>query len=212
MQKKIIKYFLLILLILFVAYHSLYFKKLDEVKLASASKGFDAGRYAREFYNNKLLPHLDSAIELNKLISLLKAEPDKAFKNDSHALDIGNIRYFLVRGEGTITSISEDATGIVLKNDPAQTAAKIITEFVYGNAIRDASGLIRLNEFGNTADVNSVSEEINKIVRREVLPSFKAAAKQGDVVQFSGAIELNQAHVKLDSIEVVPIRLSILKQ
>lgn len=210
MQKKMIQYSLSIMLLLFVGYNSIYFRKLDEVKVASASKGFNVSMYARNFYNNKLLPHLGNAIELSQLTSLLKTQPGKAFKDYSHALDIGNIRYFLVQGEGTVTSIGEDATSVALKNDSGTANVKIATEFVYGNAIRDASGLMNLNEFTNTSDFNLVSEEINKIIRKEILPPFKAKVKQGSVVRFSGAIELNQAHVKLDSIEVIPIQLAIL--
>lgn len=209
MQKKVIKYILFVLWLGIVAYNSVYFKKLDDVKLASASKGFEAGTYAHNFYNNKLLPYLNNAIQLNQLISLLKTQPDKTFKDYSHTLDIGNIRYFLVQGEGAVTSITEDAMTVTLKNDSAKTIVKIATEFIYGNAVRDASGLIKLNDFNSTSDINNVSEGLNKIIRQEVVPPFKAKAKEGDVVKFWGAIELNQAHVNLDLIEVMPIQLNI---
>ena len=210
MQKKVIKYTISGLLLLFLAYKSVYFKKLDEVKIASA-KSFDATSYAQNFYRNRLLPRTDSAIEISSLLSLLKTVPDSTFKHYAHALDIGNIRYFLVRGEGTIASLDEDAVSLSLDKDSAKSKIKIATEFVYGNAIRDASGLINLNDFSNTADFNSVSEETNKIVRKEVVPAFKAKVQQGSRVKFSGAIELNQAHLNLDSIEVIPIQLTVLK-
>jgi predicted lipoprotein len=210
MRKKIIKYALSILVIVFIAYHSVYFEKLDKVKLASSSKGFKASTHAQDFYNNKLLPHLGSAIKLGELISLLKTEPRNAFGKYSHALGLGNVRYFLVQGEGVISSVGEDAVALSLKNNQENTNITVTTEFVYGNAIRDASGLINLNDFSNTADLNSLSEEINKIVRRDVVSPFKSKAKPGSVVKFTGAIELNQAHLNIDDIEVLPIQLTIL--
>jgi predicted lipoprotein len=209
--KKIIKYIVVALLVIFLGYNSIYFKKLDEVKLAASSKGFNAGAYTRNFYTSKLIPHLGNAVDLGKLITQVKTEPEKAFKEYSHALDIGNIRYFLVQSEGTITAIDEDAVSLTLNNDSAKILVRIETEYVYGNAIRDASGLINLTEFTNTADFNSVSEEINKIIRTEVVPNFRKTAKKGDVVKFSGAMELNQAHVKLDSLEIIPIQIAVLK-
>jgi predicted lipoprotein len=124
-------------------------------------------------------------------------------------LGIGNIRYFLVKGEGMIKAIDENTTTISYTSDTTQKQLDIATEFVYGNAIRDASGLININEFNSTMDFNNVSAEINKIVRTEVLPSFKTKAKVGDKVRFSGAMELNQAHLNLDRIEVIPISLEI---
>jgi len=210
MRRKIIKYVLSILLIVFIAYHSVYFEKLDTVKRASSSKGFEANLHANDFYNNKLLPHLGNAVELGALISLLKTEPGKAFKEYSHALGLGNIRYFLVQGEGIISSVGVDAVSVSLSNNATTTAITITTEFVYGNAIRDASGLINLNDFRNTADLNSLSEEINEIVRKDVVSPFKQKAERGRVVKFTGAIELNQAHLDMDAIEILPIQLAIL--
>lgn len=210
MQKKTIQSLLSIVLLLVVAYNSVYFKKLDEVKAASTSKQFDAVAYASNFYHKKLLPNLDKSVDINQLLQLVKSDPLKAFKDHSHALGIGNIRYFLVNGQGVISAINENATTVTLKGEDAKQV-KIATEFVYGNAIRDASGLIDINEFNSTMDFNNVSNEVNKIVRSQVIPAFKSSAKVGDNISFAGAIELNQAHVKTDSIEVVPIRLSIVK-
>jgi predicted lipoprotein len=211
MRKKVIKYVLSILLIAFVGYKSMYFRKLDEVKAASSSKAFNASTFARNFYDNKLLQRVDSAVDLSTLVSLLRTDPEQAFKLYSRALAIGNIRYFLVRGEGTITSIGDDATAIELNSQTIKANVNIATEFVYGNAIRDASGLLNLNDFSNTADFNTISENINNIVRKEVLPQFVAKARPGIGVKFAGAIELNEKYVDLDSIEVVPIRLSLLE-
>jgi predicted lipoprotein len=211
MRNKVIKYLLLFLLIAFLGYKSVYFRALDEVNAASSSKVFNASTFARNFYDNKLLQRADSAVDLSNLISMLRSEPEHAFKQYSRALAIGNIRYFLVRGEGTITSIGEYVMMVELNGQATKTNISIATEFVYGNAIRDASGLLNLNDFSNTADFNSISENINNIVRKEVLPPFVEAAKEGTVVKFAGAIELNQKYVDVDSIEVVPIRLSVLE-
>ncbi|MCU7550598.1 DUF2291 domain-containing protein [Chitinophagaceae bacterium LB-8] len=209
MQKKVIKYALSIVALIVVAYNSIYFKSLDEVKAASAVKQFDAASYAHHFFNKKLMPGIDKAVEIDALLKLVQSDPSKAFLSYSHALGIGNIRYFLVKGEGTIKAIGENTTTISYISDTTQKQLEIATEFVYGNAIRDASGLININEFNSTMDFNNVSAEINKIVRSEVLPSFKANGKVGDRIKFSGAIELNQAHLNLDHIEVVPITLKL---
>jgi predicted lipoprotein len=209
MRKKLIRYSLTVAAIVFVAYNSVYFKSLDEVKAASAIKQFDAKSYARNFFDKKLLPGIDKAIEIDTLLKLVKSDPGNAFQTYSNALGIGNIRYFLVKGEGIITAIGENTTTISYTSDTTQKL-DIATEFVYGNAIRDASGLININEFNSTMDFNNVSAEINKIVRAEVLPPFKLKSKVGDKIKFSGAIELNQAHVNLDHIEVAPISLNLM--
>ena len=207
MMSKVLKYSTWIVIILFLGYHSVYFKKLKG-KSASAGK-FNAKQYAQTFWKEKLTPELSKAIELNNLISLLKTNPNEIFDKHSHALGIGNIRFFLVRGEGEITSVNENDITVLVKLDTAQMPAKLITEYVFGNAVRDASGLLDINEFTNMNDFNTISEELNNIVRTKVLPPVKANAKKGMKIQWVGAIELNREHLNLDDIEVIPIEIKI---
>lgn len=209
MLKKTVKYVVGLVALILIAYNSVYFKKLDEVKASSAKK-FDAKSYARKYFDDKLIPALNNAVEIEQLLTMLKSDKENTFNKYSHALGIGNIKFFLIKGEGEITAINENDVTIVSKADSTQHVFTIATEFVYGNAIRDASGLIDLNEFSNTMDFNNVSEEINKIVRNEVLPSFKKTVKKGDIVQFFGAIELNKEHLSVENIETIPISLKII--
>ncbi|GAB4018575.1 DUF2291 domain-containing protein [Spirosoma koreense] len=202
---KNLKYALLLVLIAVVAYNSVYFKKLDEVNAsAGASTGtkFDAAAYAQTFWKTKLLPDSAKATELTTLLPLLKSDKEKAFDTYSHALGIGNIRYFLVKGEGRITAVGDNDITVLL---PSGDVVKLATEYIFGNAARDASGLIRITEFDNTMDLNNVSAELNTIIRQKVAPILKATAKPGGSVRFIGAIELNQAHLHLENLEVIPI-------
>lgn len=205
-RSKGIQYTIAVVALLVIAYNSVYFKKLDEVK-GAAAKSFDAKSYARSYFTNKLTPALSSAIDISQLLVLLQHDKDKTFDQYSHALGIGNIRFFLVKGEGIITAINENDITVSIGKDTAGTNLTIATEFVFGNAIRDASGQIDINEFNNTMDFNNVSAELNAIVRNEVLPPFKQRIKKGDYIQFAGAIELNRRHLSTRNIEVVPVYL-----
>jgi predicted lipoprotein len=210
MPKKLIKYAFIIIAVVAVGYNSVYFKNLDEVKASGAAK-FDAAAYAQTYLNSKLPPLMDKAIEVNHLVSLLKADKDKTFDTYSHAMDIGNIRFVIVQGEGAVSDIDENDVTIIAKADNATQAVKIATEFVYGNAVRDASGLVSTNDFTKTTDLNNISAEINKIIRTQVLPPFKAQVKKGDVVRFVGVLELNRAHLNIGDMEAIPVSLKIIK-
>lgn len=211
MLKKVIKYLVAIILAVIIIDNSFYIKKLSDVKAASVAGKFDAEKYSATFWKQKLIPDLGKAIDINRLTNLLKSNPGNTFDTYSHALGIGNLKYFLVKGEGKITSVDDNDVSALIKTTTGQNAIKIATEFVYGNAVRDASGLINMNDFDNTMDFNNISAGINKIIRTKVLPAFKADAKTGEVVQFVGAIELNQKHLDLNDIEVTPIDLKIIK-
>jgi len=210
MQKKVIKYTLALILLLVVGYNSVYIKKLSEVKAASTAGKFNAAAYAQTFWQEKLTPGLAKATNLPELLTLLKTDKENAFKTYSHALGIGNLRYFLIKGEGKITAIHENDISVALLPDSVGKELKIATEFVYGNAVRDALGILSINDFSNTMDMNNVSAEINKKIRTEIIPPFRAQAKKGALVQFTGAIELNQAHLRLDEIEVIPVSLNLM--
>jgi predicted lipoprotein len=209
MLKTILKYIVTIVVVLFVAYNSVYFKKLDEMNVG-APKQFDAVKYAHNYVNNKLLPTLDKSPDVGQLFAALSVDPGKAFKNYAHAIGIGNVKFFMVKGQGTITSIDENDV-FVKPATPGSPAIKIATEYVFGNALRDASGIISINEFTSTTDLNNVSAEINKMVRNDILPPFKGSAKVGDKVQFAGALELNQEHLNLNDPEIIPIAVKVIK-
>ena len=205
---KAIKYIISVVVIIVIAYNSVYFKKLDEVKAAEISKEFNAESYAQNFWDKKLMPNLDKAVDLGKLTIMLSTDTVKTFDTYSHALGIGNLRYFLVKGKGTITAANEDDISVLL--DSNKQTISIATEYIFGNAVRDATGLIDINEFSSTMDFNNVSAELNKIIRAKVLPPFKSTMKKGNTIEFFGAIELNKEHLDLSKIEVVPIKISVM--
>lgn len=205
---KTIKYWALITVVLVILYNSVYFQKLSDVRAMEASKVFDPKGYAIEFWNAKLPGRLTKAVSLDELTALLGNNPDSAFNLYSNALGIGSIRYFLVSGSGVVSSINEDEVRITMKNQEGRTIT-IATEFIFGNAIRDASGLVDINEFNNSMDFNNVSAEINTIIRTSVLPPFKQTVISGSNVEFTGAIELNKDHLNLSAIEIIPIKLNV---
>ena len=211
MKAKAIRYIIFIVVIVIVAFNSVYFKKLDEVKASQSAKDFNPVAYAQTFWTNKLMPGLARAIDITRLTNMLSTNPATTFDTYSHALGIGNLRYFLVKGKGIITSVNEDDISVLLQSDTTKQTITIAIEYIFGNAIRDATGLININEFNNTMDFNNVSAELNKIIREKVLPSFKQQAKKGNTIEFTGAIELNKEHLDLSEIEIVPIEIKILQ-
>ncbi|MBB5437778.1 putative lipoprotein [Pedobacter sp. AK017] len=208
-MKKFLKYFAALVIVLFVGYHSVYFKKLNEVQANTPSGKINTTAYTRTFWDKKLLPSLNKAMPLEQLISLLHTDPENTFKKYSNALGIGELKYFMVKAEGSVKQVGDNDLTVTLATD--NKTVKIETEYVYGNAVRDASGLINRNEFDNTSDFNEISAGINKIIREEVLPDFKRTVKTGDHITFTGAIEMNKKFLNLSDIEITPVQLKILK-
>lgn len=205
-MRKWIKYTLLVAIIAFVGYNSIYFKKLSDVKSAAKAASFDAAAYARNFLDKTLPANKDKAIDLPYLSQLLTSDPHKAFSL-SHAQNNGNNRFFMVKGEGQITRI--DSENVYLNVAGVSPKVLLAIEYIIGTAARDGSGLISVDEFNTTMEMNTVSEEINKLIKTKVLPPFKSAAKTGATVSFTGCIELQQDKAVPDSLEVIPLILTL---
>jgi predicted lipoprotein len=193
-----------------VGYKSVYFKKLSEVKKTTDEK-FDAAALTKKLWEEKLPAKSDSAIELTNLIRAIEADPADAFAKHSNAMGIGNYRYSLVKATGVVAVINEDEIIVQVNHADSLMIVTLATEYIYGNAIRDASALVDIKDFTNTTDLNSISEELNKTVRGTVLPAFKKQVKQGDRIEVTAAVEINKEHIKLNNLELIPVRIKILQ-
>ena len=208
-MKKLFSYILVLLLIAFVGYQSVYFKKLSTLDLGQAGK-FDAIAHAQKLWSGQLTNKLDSAIAFPDLAAALQQNPEAAFEQHAHAMAIGNYRYSLVRVNGRISQSGADEMIIDVPHADSLLQFRLATEYVYGNAIRDASGLLDIRDFSSTADLNTISEEMNRMVRTTVLPPFKQQVKQGDSIEVTGAVEFNKAHVRISDLELIPVRIKII--
>lgn len=202
-MKKGMKYLAGIIVAGLVLYNSVYVQRLDERLAENQELDFDAQLYVESIWSSDLQTAYDSALDLIDLLDQLSQEPDRMFEEEAQALGIGNVGFFKVKGEGTIIKINENDIWIQL----GDRTLEIETEFIFGNAIRDASGLVQLNDYDKTSDFNSISEAINEKIRKEIIPTVRERASVGDKLTFKGALELNKAHLNLSQPEIIPISL-----
>lgn len=206
-MNKAFKYGLWLVVLVLLAFKSVYFKKLSDVKKADAGM-FKPDVYAQNFWKTKLPAAEAKAVDIDQLLATLKNNPHSAFQTYGHAIAIGSTRFFMVKGHGKVTDVTPDE---VMLNTVSSAPVQLATTYVFGNAVRDASGMVQITEFSNTIDLSNVSGEIDKIIRKQVLPPFKQAVKKGDKVDFIGAIALNEAHLSLSDLEIIPVNLKLQK-
>lgn len=115
---------------------------------------------------------IDSAVQFTALLDAIVKDGEAAINKYTNALAIGNYRYALVKLEGTVTEVKEDEVLLSVKHNDSLLTVNLATEFVYGNAVRDALALVQVKDFPNTNNLSSISDELNKIIRSSVLPSL----------------------------------------
>jgi len=210
MNKKWVKYLVLIVVAGLLTYNSVYFKKLD-TKKAPVQTNMEPAQFAKSFWKDKFTSYLDSAVDINSFSKMLKDDPNAAFTKYAKTQGIGNTSCFLLKGEGQIMEVKDDHVMVKVNSGATETKVKLNTGLYFGNAVRDVTGLIKMGDFGNTIDYNSVSSELNKIVQAEVISPFKAKAKKGDTISFTGCAEINKDEVNTDNIELLPVKISLNK-
>lgn len=200
--KTMIKKGIILILGLILAYNSVYFKKLSDVKNQKSST-FDFNTYADSLYYKGILTQSKS-IALNALVSQIKSNQENTFKTYGNRLGIGNSAFFMVETKGKIVSIEDSKVKI---NTAENGIISIDTKYIFGNAIRDASGLVKLTDFKTNADFNKVSEAINTIIREKALPPTVQKLKVGDDISVTGALKLS----KKENLElkILPVKIDI---
>lgn len=202
-MKKRYAYILGLLIVLTLGYNSVYFKKLSVVK-AATKENFDFKAYADSIYYKGILK--SKKITLSDLTSLMQSNPETTFEKYGNRLGIGNSAYFMIQSTGKIIAIKD---GLYTIADEKNGIVYMDTKYIFGNAIRDASGLVKLTDFKTNAQFNKVSESLNDIIRNDVIPKEISKVKLGDSISFSGAIKLNKKQNLREKITVIPSQIKL---
>ncbi len=186
-MKKMYKYIFLCFLIAFLGYNSVFFKKLSEIK-KQQSAAFNFNSFADSLYYKGILKR-PNTIDLQELLAQIETNSDSAFKIHGNRLGIGNTAFFMVKGTGKVISIVD---GEIMVKTAQNSIVSINTKYIFGNAIRDASGLVKLTDFKTNAEFNKVSEALNTVIREKALPPISKNIQVGNEISFVGALKLSK--------------------
>ncbi len=179
------------------------------LKLAEASKAqaaFDPAEFAASFWKERLEPALGQASEAGAVLDALSKDPKSAATNYGRTLGMSDAVYYLVRGTGAVVAVEEKGVALSLKGPGHAPDLVLKTGLVFGNAVRDVTGLLRPGEFPNSQDFNAISTELNRIVEARVIPVLKTNAAVGRRLRFVAAGE-TEAETEIDRpLKVVPLK------
>lgn len=201
-MSKVLKYTIGILATLLVIYLSLDIQNLEKHRAETRPATFNAADYAEKFWNDSLPASIANDPRIEDLLKLLNENPANAFEKFGQKLGISKSFYFMAKGKGTIEKVEDEFLVIALDN---QMKVNVATDFIFGNAVRDGSGKVNINDFLNMTDFNAVSVAINKLVKEKVVSRLKKTAAVGQILEFAGAMEINQDNIDLSSLRIIPV-------
>ncbi len=201
-MRKTIQYILGILIIIILVYLSLDIRRLDEVKVAAGDIVDNADEYAIRFWETELPSCISNALEINRFMNMIRTDPQQAFDDYGQQLGISHTWYFMLKGAGDIVSVEEE---YLIVNTDASYSVRIATDFIFGNAVRDGSGMVNIDNFLNMTDFNNVSLAINKLVKDSVVTELKKTARPGMTIEFAGATEISEENISSDAVRIIPV-------
>ncbi|MGG9960848.1 DUF2291 family protein [Ferruginibacter sp. SUN106] len=206
MNKKLVKYIVLIVVAGLLVYNSVYFKKLDAPTSGVENNNTDPAAFARSFWNGAFSKAIDSAttIEVFEKEFFEKGAAITISKY-SHSQGVSNIADVLLKFSGRVKEITEDKIVLTVANSRTNSYVFNMGNY-FGNGVRDATGLIKMGDFINTMDYNMVSTELNKIVKKDVVLAVKNKIKAGDDLIVVGCVEIKEG--KLED-EILPVKITI---
>ena len=205
---KSTKYILAIAVIGLLAYNSVYFKPLHEVKASADEKKFNVIAFSKDLMDHKMASV--PAINIDDFFNRLKNDFDQLMEEQGRQLGVSDQRYFMVEGKGLIITVEEENMLIQVGEEEEQEL-RIATDFIFGNTLRDASGLVSISDYANTMDFNNISVEMNKLVKQNVILPILDQIKLGSEVIFKGATQINIKEPSLKDLRVIPVQLKIVE-
>ena len=176
------------------------------VEAVATPGAIDVPRFAQNFWSQKLVAPAVRPVDAHLLVAALKDNPVTAMKKYGHRAGIGGKAYFLVAGEGRVTSVDE--RGVWFDVTAANAIPLLlITGPVFGNALRDVTGLLPIADF-SPFDFNALGAELNRLAETRAQPELLNGVSEGSTLAFIAAGEFDDATTEQPILKLVPIRVT----
>jgi len=185
-----------------------HIRSLKAVRAVADDQQFNAAHFASRFWKEHLLPATEQASDAAAVLERITADPPSVREHFGRTVGVSSSYYLFLRGQGRVVNADENSIGLRLTPDGHEAQIVIELGFVFGNAVRDATGLISASNYPNAQDYNDISAALNAIVETNVLPQLPLLAKVGNRIEFAGCVEVEDEEVNLQPFKLVPVRVT----
>lgn len=174
-----------------------------------AAGGFDPRAFAAEFWTTRLQPAAARASDAPVVVAALRRDPATAAREHGHRVGLG-ATYFFLHGRGRVVQV--ESNRVVIELAGAAGAQLVLRRGpVFGNAVRDGTGLLNLNAFPGLQEFNALAAELNQLVESRVVPLLRDPGITAGVnLEFAGVAEAPESLEPGPLLTLVPIHVAIL--
>jgi len=185
-----------------------HIRSLKAVRAVAEDQQFNAADFASSFWEEQLLPAVEQASDAAAVLERITADPKSVREQFGRTVGVSSSYYLFLRGQGRVVSADENSIGLRLTPDGDEAQIVIELGFVFGNAVRDATGLISAGHYPNAQEYNDISAALNGIVETNVLPQLQKIAQVGSRIRFAGCVEAEDEEVDLQPLKLVPVLIT----
>ncbi len=182
------------------------------MKTATAEKAavtFNATVFAETYWTNQLLASFAKTVKADLLLPAIQADSGAAKIKFARSLGLSASYFYFVSGSGHVVAVSDDEVSLAIMPASTNTEVSLQTGLVFGNALRDGTGLLNTSDYPNSQDFNDISAALNHLVEARVLPKLREQAKVGANMSFVGCAEVDDETTDLKPLKVIPIQTEV---
>jgi len=191
---------------LFPLFHVVTLKTAMAEKVAAT---FNATQFAEDFWTTKLLASLDKTVKAEALLPAINSDAAAAKQKFSRSVGLSEGYFYFISGSGRVVAVSDDEVSLAVTDGSTNAEVSLQTGLLFGNAVRDGTGLLNASDYPNSQDFNDISAALNHIVETRVLPKLREQAKVGAKISFVGCAEVADESTDLKPLKVIPIRTEV---
>ena len=188
---------------LFPLFHVVRLKAANAEKAAAQ---FSATDFAEIFWTNRLLPSLSKAADAGTLVAAVQSDPAAAKTKFSRSVGLSESYFYFLAGTGRVVAVSDDGVSLAITGKGTNVDVVIQAGLIFGDALRDGTGLLDASVYPNSQDFNDISAALNHIVETRVVPALRQQAKVGATIWFTGCAEVDDESTDLKPLKVVPVQ------
>ncbi|MDQ8187658.1 DUF2291 family protein [Pelagicoccus sp. SDUM812002] len=196
----------LLVVVFWIVFPPFRIVSLDESGKAPAkgdeSEVFDPAGFVDRFWEDRLEPNLGEAMKVEELLAALVVDPLEARKR----YGLYDSRYYFAQGSGDVVEIKGRKAMLEVEG---RIISLLIASPVFGNTVRDGTGLLSVNDFSGLEAFNAVSAVLNTKVETEVMPSLQESVKVGATVSFVGCAKAPETLGEGALLEFVPLQVEV---
>ena len=170
----------------------------------STSPAFEPITFVEKFWNEQLIPGASKAVEASQLIAEIKQDRKAARDTYGRSLGLSDTYFYFLSGTGRVVSVERNTVGLSIEDGTTQVQILLETGILFGNAVRDGTGFLDVDDFQNSQDFNAISTEINRRIETDILPKLRETATFGSTIRFVGCAQITDEDTDLSPLRVIP--------